>query len=530
LFDHYDGILIEGVDRERWREEFYAQHGRLPVVGYTYSDMIEHPAQPANFNRSGREAERAVHVQMFDNEGTLHISQRAGMRVRGGWSRAAQRKSLELFAREEYGDRNNFRFAFFESERDAQGEIIDRYRRIRLRNGGSDREAGFIRDELSQVLFAQAGHTTTQSHVPAAIFLNGEYYGVAWLKSPRTENHLSRIFGGTSDNFHFVSGGDNRFEESWWQSDERFVRVDMREVSALAMEGFVGEGGDERFEEFSRRICVDELIRYYAMQIYLNNYDWPNHNMELWRYFPDDDELDDPLLHEFLRDGRWRVYSHDLEAGWAIWDDYDRMANEDTLQDILLGVNSNRWNSGNSSAFLYAFVNRPCTRAQLANTFVDLIEGAFSPENIISVLDDLVAQIENEHNYAMRVGAITDSVHWPTRESVANSRNAIRRFAQIRPDVILSSVNENLGFDLNDRFTVNLTISHGGGAIMNSRPIAQSQSAAANYFAGTTINISATPNIGFTFDYFIVNGTRVNESVVSISQNANVEIFFVEEE
>lgn len=528
LFDHYDGIFIEGIDREIFRQEYLAEHGRIPSPSNSYG-VGESPVSPANFNRRGRESERAVHVEMFDHTGVLHISQRAGMRVRGGFTRASEpQKSVELYARREYGDQHNFYFAFFDDEFTADGNLIERYRRVRLRNGGSDRNAGFIRDELGQSLFRQAGHSVTQTHRPAAVFLNGEYYGVAWLKSPRTENHLSRIFGGNSDRFEIVSGGDRRFEPSWWAGEER-ATTDLQEVVELARPGFAGEGGQARFEEFSHRMDVDALIRYLAMQIYGNNYDWPNHNLEMWRYFPTEREQNDPTLHPYLRDGRWRVFVHDVEASWAIWDDYGIMQAEDTLYDILTGTNHRRWNSAHSSSFLYAVVSRDDTRAQLANTFVDLIEGAFSPENVIATLDRLSSQIENEHDYAMKLGAFhPNNMWWPSPYSVEEySREAIRRFAHARPDVILESVYNNLGFHRDERFTVTLAVNTGGTAIMNSRPVPGDETVAGNYFYGTSVRIKAIPNDGYTFGYFLVDGIRNTSEVITVSEDVHVELNFL---
>jgi len=525
LYDHYDGIFVMGVDCEILRQKYYDRHGRLPEFGYAHNQ--ENPGSPANFNRRGRESERPVHVEMFDNTGTLHISQRAGMRVRGGFSRAAEpQKSLELFAREEYGDRNNFRFAFFDDEFTHDGQLIDRYRRVRLRNGGSDRNAGFIRDELSQTLFRQAGHTTTQSHAPAAVFLNGEYHGVAWLKTPRTENHLARIFGGDSSNFEIVDGGDNRLIASRWHGEPRAVE-DMREVSALAMQGFVGTGGDARLEEFAQRVDLDALIRYYAMQIYINNIDWPNHNIEMWRYFPTDEEKNDPNLHPYLRDGRWRVFAHDLEAAWSIWDDDNQMARDDTLYDILTGTNDRRWNSRQSSAFLYAIVGHSDTRAKLANTFIDLIDGAFAPDNVERTLDELISMFENEHNYAVRTLTINPANRfWPSVQSYRNSHDAIRRFAQIRPQTIHDSIRTNLGFNMNRKFAVDFTTSAGGRAIMNSRPIGEVQTVTGNYFAGTTINITAIPNAGYVVDYWMVDDVRESGNVITVGSDATVRLYF----
>jgi len=527
LFDHYDGILVPGIDRELFRQDYYDTYGILPTIGYNYYQ--ENPASPANFNRRGRESERQVHVQMFDHTGILHISQQSGMRVRGGFSRAHEpQKSLELFAREAYGDNRHFLFPFFADEHTYDGQLIDRYRRLRLRNGGSDRYAGFIRDELSQTLFRQAGHSDTQTHVPAAIFLNGEYYGVAWLKTPRTPNHLRRRYGGITANFETVHGGDNLFIESRWEG-EPHATEDLLEVSILAAQGFVGEGGQARFEEFTQRVDLHSLIRYYAMQLYINNIDWPNHNIEMWRYFPTEEEKNDPNLHPYLRDGRWRVFAHDLEAGWAIWDDHNRMSREDPIRDVLVGDNPYRWNSHNGSAFLSAIVGHDYTKAKLANTFIDLIEGAFAPDNVINVLEDLISQIENEHNHAMRINAINpQDGWWPTIDGVNNSRNAIRRFAQDRPAFMYASIYSNLGFNRSNKFSINITTTAGGGAIMNSRPVTELQSVTGNYFTGTQINITARPYPGYIIDHWMVNGIRQYGNIITLSDNSDIVLYFSE--
>jgi hypothetical protein len=425
--------------------------------------------------------------------------------------------------------RNNFRFPFFDDEFTHAGQLLDRYRRVRLRNGGSDRYAGFIRDELSQALFRQAGHAITQNHRSAAVFLNGKYYGAAWLKTPRTENHLSRLFGGESERFEIIAGGD-RLRDSWWSGNPR-ATDDFHQVHRMAVEGFTGPAGESRFVEFGRRICVDELIRYYAMQIYINNLDWPNHNIEMWRYFPTEDEKNDPQLHPYLRDGRWRVFSHDLEAAWAIWDNYDHRAQDDTLRDILTGENSARWNSSHSSAFLHAFVSRDDTREKLANTFVDLTEGAFAPANVIHTLDGLIARIENELNHSLRART-TIGIHelwWPTIESMGQSRDAIRRFAEDRPFYILHSAQAHLGVDVNRRFAVTLTVGTGGGAVMNTRPVAEGRQATGNYFAGTSITLTALPHPGYRIDYWTVNGIDVHDTGggITVKGDADVSLFFV---
>jgi len=525
LFDHYHGILVPGVDRERWRNNYRLLHGRWPTIGYGWYN--ENPGSPANFNRRGRESEREAHVEMFDHLGVLHISQRIGIRVRGGFSRAVDsQKSLGLFAREEYGDRNNFPFPFFANEFTHDGHLINRYRQVRLRNGGSDRYSAFIRDELSQTLFRQMGHPMTQTHRPAAVFLNGEYYGPAWLKSPRTPNHLARQLGGESERFEIISGGERLTGSMHWDGPRHIVD-DFNRVHILARRGFTGSEGAENFEEFTQRICLDALILDYAMQIYINNLDWPNHNMEFWRYFPTQEERGDPDLHPFLRDGRWRVFTHDVESGWGIWDNYDERVQDDTLRDILTGDSPHRWNSGDSSAFLHAMVDFPYTRARLANTFVDLIEYAFAPENVLRVLDDLERQINHELHHGLRANRFrTEDIWWPSPNSVTENRDAIRRFAQYRPDFIFHSIHTNLGFHPSDRFAVTLTVGNGGTAIMNARPVAEGQTVTGHYFTRTTIRITALPRQGYAVDYWLVDGTRVEGDSVEVNRDSVVGVQF----
>jgi hypothetical protein len=250
--------------------------------------------------------------------------------------------------------------------------------------------------------------------------------------------------------------------------------------------------------------------------------------MELWRYFPTDEEKNDPNLHPSLRDGRWRVYSHDIEAAWAIWDNYDNRAREDTLRDILDGT-GDRWNSSGSSAFLHAFVSREDTRAQLANTFVDLTEGAFAPANVIRTLDALEAVFENELNYSLRARTTIglDNVWWPTIESMGHSRDAIRRFAEDRPLHILRSAQDNLGVNVNDRFAATLTVGEGGKATMNSRPVAEGRQATGNYFAGTEITITAQPNPGYRVGHWLIDGVRHEATSVTINTSSEISLYFI---
>ncbi|MCL2071558.1 MAG: CotH kinase family protein, partial [Oscillospiraceae bacterium] len=188
------------------------------------------PTITANFTRRGRGAsEISAHVEMFapaanaDNGGYRRFfSQSTGMRLKGGWSRGTyffEQNTWEFYARnaeQDYssGQRNSFTFPLFGADHVenlddvGQGNMIHEYRRFRVRNGGSDRDFAFMRDELSNELFKQAGYATPQNYRPGVVYLNGAYYGMVFVKSPRTENHWDRMYGGREANFHLLSSSE----------------------------------------------------------------------------------------------------------------------------------------------------------------------------------------------------------------------------------------------------------------------------------------------------------------------------------
>jgi hypothetical protein len=424
LYDHHDGIFVEGIDRELWRAE---------------NRRSADPPDPANFNRRGRESERNVHVEVFDHTGNLLLSQRAGMRVKGGWSRASTQKTVELYARREYSPNTNiFNYAFFgDTVLNHQGETLDEFRRIRLRNGGNDREFANVRDELSHTLFAQAGFPDTQQHTPTAIFLNGEYQGFSWLKTPRTEDHWQRRYGGNIENFEHMDGGDSeaRYLPEHWGGNPRATE-DWAEIVEIMRQGLTDS---ERWSEFSRRVCVDNLILYYALQVYIANDDFPGGNIEMWRYFPEEHEVD---LHPFLADGRWRFIAQDIEFAWNLYNNGSNEASKNSIHSVLTGQGQ----MGGRGEMLAAVLERVEMRQKFADTLVELMEGAFRPANVVARLDELEAFAVAEVEFALIANLhMPENRNWPSSGSMASSRNDIRAFARQRPRNMVGFIDVTLG-------------------------------------------------------------------------------------
>lgn len=193
LYDYEKGIAVAGKIRDDWIANEY--DGKSEIT----------PNDPANWNQEGMDGERPMYVEAFSSSGELLVSQQAGARVAGAYSAAVDQKSWKLIARTMYTpDKGKFGYPFFSDATDESGAILTKIDRIVLRNGANDREFAGVRDELSMSLAKQSGYLDAQSTAPAAVFLNGKYYGFAWLHQNFSRAYLEERYGGTKDNYQVV--------------------------------------------------------------------------------------------------------------------------------------------------------------------------------------------------------------------------------------------------------------------------------------------------------------------------------------
>jgi hypothetical protein len=180
------------------------------------------------------------------------------------------------------------------------------------------------------------------------------------------------------------------------------------------------------------------------MQIYTNNEDWPNNNMEIWRYFPEDEEREDESLHPFLRDGKWRFIAQDLEYAWNHHGSSTNRARDRTVRNTINGVLTGQGHMQGRSQLFRAVMERDDMRVKFANTLLDLTEGVFSPENVCATLTELVERGSHELTTAYLSDIINPGTRWPTREYMYSQHDLIRNFAQRRPEYIRGHIETTL--------------------------------------------------------------------------------------
>ena len=141
LFGYENGIYVLGQTYDNFRQE-------QDMEEFWAAEYWEH--WNANYKNKGITWERPASVQVFDTEKNLVLSQNAGIRIQGGGSRGFLPKSLNLYAREEYGT-DKLYYDFF-----GTGYLP---KRVTLTTGGDDFYTK-IKDKLVSELAADTKAAT----------------------------------------------------------------------------------------------------------------------------------------------------------------------------------------------------------------------------------------------------------------------------------------------------------------------------------------------------------------------------------
>lgn len=483
LYDYEKGIAVAGKIRDDWMANEY--DGKSEIT----------PNDPANWNQEGMDGERPMYVEAFSSSGELLVSQQAGARVAGAYSAAVDQKSWKLIARTMYTpDKGKFGYPFFSDATDESGAILTKIDRIVLRNGANDREFAGVRDELSMSLAKQSGYLDAQSTAPAAVFLNGKYYGFAWLHQNFSRAYLEERYGGTKDNYQVVGKAEGEIVDE----NAEGAADDYNKVLELAKSGLTD---DKKFEQFCSMVDIDNYMHYLAMQLFIDNRDWPGNNYKVWRYVASEGEE----VTSKYQDGKWRYFFYDAEFAWGLYS--DGYTNK-TLTKILKGTHP-----AGGSVLITALMERADMREKLANNLCDLISGAFSTENILATLEQKLADSDKEQMYALNKG-ITST--WANEGTFENSRNEIRTFADKRANIILSDICRNFGIDKDDTYKVKLNGAKGLKVTMNIQTVKDANTATAEYFTPYKVKLTAEDMSGYTFTSWEINGKTYTDREITI--------------
>ena len=405
-----------------------------------------------------REWERPVVVSFREADGMGGTDFRAGVKVFGGFSRGLPQRSLSLFARGAYGDRQ-IDYPLFADR------PYEEFESVVLRNSGNDWMNTMLRDGLVATLYADAD-LETLGYRPAATYLNGRYWGLYNLREKVNEHYLASRSGYAPDEINLLElGGDVIHGQ----------RAGYHELIRYVQRGLKT---DTAYYRFASEVDVENFILYHVVQLYLNNTDWPANNYKYWR--PDGDG------------GRWRWILFDTDLGFGLMDRNDYRTN--SLRRVLEETAPGWRYQSHTATFLRAAIEHEGFRNRLVNRFADELNERLLPERVEEQLDRLAATIAPELPAHF---ARWDQPFYRWRSGL----DRIRVFAAGRPAVVREDLLNYFG--LPGMYPVRIANEQpeAGYVLLNSLRINEADWSG-TYFADVPVDLTAVARPGYTFRYW----------------------------
>ncbi len=409
---------------------FFSYRTGIYVPGIHYDTAANRPLETGNFFERGFEWERPVHMTYFEPRGIVGFSQHAGVRIHGGWTRRFMQKSLRLYPRADYDEKNTIEYELFPDLRGTgTGEPITSFNRILLRNSGNDWLSTLVRDAMMHQMVPKEQRMNVQAYAPVIVFLNGEYWGIHNVRERMDADYLAAHYGFNTEQIVILE--NNRVLDHGIEQDvadyESMLNLIYPEFEADRYPTVATLQDEAVLNQVAQLMDIDHFIDYYITQIYFDNTDWPANNVKVWRLRTENYLPDAPYGH----DGRWRWLLFDTDFGFGLHTPGDASFN--TLENALIEDGTDWHNRPWSTFLMRSLLQNEGIRSQFINRFEELLNTTFHPDQVIPVIEAVAERIEPEiEEQINRWGYPGGSVEqW--RENVASMKQfAIDRPAHVR--------------------------------------------------------------------------------------------------
>ncbi len=319
LFDYYTGIYATGPNAS----------STYPYVGANY----------------WKRWERYCTVSFFGND--LTFSENAGLRIFGGWSRAENKKSLAVFFRAKYGC-SSLNVQLFEDS------DLCCYESFILRNTGQDVGRCWMRDALLTKIAGKYLSLDYQNNRPVVLYLNGEFWGLYYIREKANENFIAGHQNTTADSVQLTNGNGNSNSEykaliAYVKSHDLSVR--------------------EYYDYVCSQVDIDNYIDYIIAEMIIANTD--NGNIKFYK----------------IDGGKWR---------WIIYD-VDQSTYSPDYNTVKEHLNPNGTGAADmfSTALINGLLNNKEFRDKFLTRFAYQLNEVWTPERMNAEIDRYYSLIKD---------------------------------------------------------------------------------------------------------------------------------------
>ncbi|MFM7813015.1 MAG: CotH kinase family protein [Flavobacteriales bacterium] len=437
LWDPETGIYVYGPEYEPW----------VPYWG-------------ANF---WEDWEREAYIEYFDEMHVKQMEGPVGLKIHGGWSRSLPQKSFRIQCKDIYG------MDFMDYPMIPDKPYLTKFKGINLRNGGNAYWDYRFHDALMERAFRES-NVDYMGYAPAAVFLNGVYFGFMEIREVLDQHYISANHGLNTDEVTAISSnymgwnvihGD---DASFFSMHQNVLNTDPQS------EGF--------YALIDSLIDLENYMDYIIAETYWCNGDWANgwNNTKFW--------------HDDQPGGKWHFMLMDLDFGMGL-------AGAQPTDDYIYSAMSGDTYPGQLFAHI---IQNPRFQDEFILRYADLINLPLQ-QNILTqmayAMRDEVAIDFTRH--CQRWGTDCGALGW-----ILDSRlswNAQR--IQGARDVLQNH------FNLMNQVDITLDVVPNGAGRIHISTIEPHDSLypwTGVYYNGIPVRITAVANPGYVFHHWAPNG------------------------
>ena len=301
-----------------------------------------------------------------------------------------------------------------------------------------------------------------QAWRPAAVYLNGDYWGMYNTREKQDRYYVESHHGVDPDDLDFLEYDGNIINEGDNQ--------DYQDLWVYVLSNNMAD--PDHYAVIRDWIEVEEYILYQVIEIFSGNYDWPGNNIQFWR--PRADE------------GRWRWTLYDTEAGWNNWisPSYNSIAHA-TM------AGKSWWPYPDWSTSLFrGLLDNPEFRHQFINTFADLLNTRFDPVQSVPILDGMMDMIAGE--------IASDQERWGgSLSGWVGQVDSVRSFLEERPGYTRDHI--VFEFGLPGTWDLDLDVDPPGAGQVDLEVFSVEGPFTGTYFLDVPVELTAVPAEGWVF-------------------------------
>lgn len=398
LFDDEIGIYVTGNTFRQYLENDLSKNTTKadPCWWWWHS----------NYSNRGFAWEREAHITIFDDNQNPVLSEKCGIRIKGGGSRGKLPKSISCYARYIYEGSDNFQADVFKTDTFPH--------KIVLFAGGDDNDFK-IKDYFANAMEQDLNFATTD-FIPCAMFLDGEYWGMYHITEDYNADFIHDHYNVANDNIVMIKTGlDYDLAEGVDEDYQEYL-----EMLAFIKENDMTDTGN--YNQACTLIDMDSFIDYYAAQIYIARCgDWPGGNTALWKARENDGSL--------YGDGRWRWMLFDVNSGGLS----TTVLSHDTLSYVLT--------SDQDYTFSSLYQNEEF-RLKFARRLLYIGKETFAPQKCNAFLD--------HYSQTLREPIANSNVRFyldPKYDEFEETITDMKTFFAKRYDVVWDFLADNMGED-----------------------------------------------------------------------------------